>query len=325
MAVVNKDSRFPLRYDDPYEEPPVSLASTPPADLSLRESDQATSNQHPTLSAVDDTVNIPDNRPPGDGASARRDMPPLSVASPSNDDDDDETFHSPSAEDPSAVPASPPPLVPRTVLENPSSPPPPLVPRSVPENPGSPPPPPVPRVAENPSAGNYDEPWDLTSRFRQLEEKFRAVPRLSPAVPAAVSRAHSEDTRVLADGYDRPWDLQPHRRDDRDDVGYDKPWDLKPHQKDVRASVAEDGEYDAPWDIKPRSVVEREVIAAKSAKDAAAERPTPGPRSVGPHSSESVVQQAESGRVVPQQYDQPWDQKQKELVGKVAGNRHTSL
>jgi hypothetical protein len=77
-----------------------------------------------------------------------------------------------------------------------------------------------------------------------------------------------DDSRPWADGYDRPWDLLPHRRDGRDDAGYDKPWDLKPHEKDVRVSVAAVGDYDAPWDIKPRSIVERELIAAKTAKDA---------------------------------------------------------
>lgn len=155
---------------------------------------------------------------------------------------------------------------------------------------------------------------------------------VTPAIPAVVSRPHSqssEDTRVLADGYDMPWDLQPHRRDERDDVGYDKPWDLKPHEKDIRASVAAVGDYDAPWDIKPRSVVEREIIAAKSAKEAAAAagRPTPGPRSAVAHppsssstSSEAASHPPESGRPLPPQYDEPWDQKQKQLVGKVTGN-----
>jgi len=294
MAVANRDSRFPVLYDDPYEEPSVSLASTPSADLPARDGSQTSGNQDQTLSSVNGTIEIRDSRPPGDGASARRDMPPLSIAPlANNDDDDNETFHSPCAEDLSAVISS--------------SPPPPIIPRSVPEN---------------PSAGNYDEPWDLTSKFRQLEEKFRAVP-----TPAVVPRPHSqssEDTRVLADGYDRPWDLQPHRRDDRDDVGYDKPWDLKPHEKDVRASVAAAGDYDAPWDIKPRSVVEREVIAAKSAKEAAAGRPTSGPRASVPHassssSSEAASRSSESSRQQPQQYDEPWDQKQKQLLGKVAG------
>ena len=136
MAVVNKDSRFPLLYDDPYEEPAVSLASS---DLPARDASQPTSNSDETLSTVNGTLDIPDNRPPCDGASARRDMPPLSVASPSNDEDDDnEIFHSPSAEEPPAVPSSPPP---------------PLLPRSVPEN---------------PSVGNYDKPWDLSSKVRQL-------------------------------------------------------------------------------------------------------------------------------------------------------------
>lgn len=303
MAVVNKDSRFPPLYDDPYAEPPVSLACTPPAlsELPAAVVNQTTFNQQETSSSADGVIDVPDRRPPGDGASARRDMIPLSVLSSSNDDDD-ETFHSPCAEE---------------VPNAPISPPPPLLPRNVPDN---------------PSVGNYDEPWDLTSKFRQLEEKFWAVPKLgqavgTPASPAVVGRPHSqssEDTRVLADGYDQPWDLLPHRRDARDDVGYDKPWDLKPHEKDVRASVAEDGDYDAPWDIKPRCVIEREVIAAKSAKEEAAARPTPGPRMSVPHassstsSSEVTSHSSESGHQKPQ-YDEPWDQKQKQLVGKVAG------
>jgi len=32
-------------------------------------------------------------------------------------------------------------------------------------------------------------------------------------------------------GYDKPWDIQPHRKDGRGQEGYEKPWDLKPHLK----------------------------------------------------------------------------------------------
>jgi len=231
MAVANKDSRFPVLYDDPYEEPAVSLASTPSADLPARDGGSQTSGNtsadnsqqdeaFSTATAVNCSLEIPEishSRPPGDGASARRDMPQLSIASTSNEDndDDDDAFHSPcgtEGPDPpllsSAIPDSPPPLI---------------VPRGSSGGGGG--------VMENPSAGNYDEPWDLTSKFRQLEEKFRAVPKLSQAaaatpvkapviVPRLHSQSSSEDTRVLADGYDRPWDLQPHRRDDRDDAGH---------------------------------------------------------------------------------------------------------
>jgi len=116
MAAVNKDSRFPLLYDDPYEEPPVSLASTPPSELPANDSSsQPSAIQEQTLTpGVNGTVDIPDNRPPGDGASARRDMPPLSIVSVTTDntnDDDDEAFHSPCAEIPSS--SMPPPLAPR--------------------------------------------------------------------------------------------------------------------------------------------------------------------------------------------------------------------
>ena len=311
MAVANKDSRFPQLYVDPYEEPPVSVASTPSTDLPTREevNPAVSASQNPplSLSGVNGTVDMTDSRPPGDGASARRDMPPLSVVPASNEEDDADTFHSPCAEDRST-----------------DSPPPPIIPRA------------AAAVPENPSAGNYDEPWDLTSKFRQLEEKFRAVPArpgqaaASQATPVNRPRSQvSEDTRVLADGYDWPWDLQPHRRDLRDDVGYDKPWDLKPHEKDVRASVAAAGDYDAPWDIKPRSVVEREVIAAKSAKEAAvaaAARPVPGPRastsSTSSASEPTADSSSESGRKPLPQYDEPWDQIQKQLVGKVAAGNN---
>ena len=289
---------------DRYAEPPVSSASTPPllSELPAVVASQTTDQQE-TLSSVNGLTDVPDRRPPGDGASARRDMMPLSIISPSNDDDN-ETFHSPCAEEVPDVPiSSPPPLLPR-------------------------------HVPENPSVGNYDEPWDLTSQFRQLKEKLRVVPKTGQATgplasPAVVARPHSqssEDTRVLADGYDQPWDLLPHRRDARDDVGYDKPWDLKPHEKDIRASVAADGDYDAPWDIKPRSIIEREVIAAKSAKEVAAGRPTPGPRISATHASSlsaSEVESSESGSQKPH-YDEPWDQKQKQLVNKVAGTKLSS-
>lgn len=338
MAVINKDSRFPQLYVDPYEEPSVSLALTPPSDLPQKDESQTTTGsgrqqslndaaEIPGRVEIPGTVEIPDSRPPGDGASARRDVPPLSIPplATTPADDDDEPFLSPCADGP-----------PTAVSD---SPPPPLLPRN------------VVAVPENPSAGNYDEPWDLASKFRQLEEKFCAVPILGQGVPAAATRPGSQsssseaDTRVLADGYDQPWDLLPHRRDARDDVGYDKPWDLKPHEKDVRASVAGDGDYDAPWDVKPRSFIEREVMAAKSAKEAAAGRPTPGPRAPVPNpgprasapapglkpelprppSASQEASQSSDGSHQKPQYDEPWDQKQKQLVSKVVGSSTSSL
>ena len=104
MDVVNKDSRFPPLYDDPYAEPPVSSASTPPllSELPAVVASQTTDQQE-TLSSVNGLTDVPDRRPPGDGASARRDMMPLSIISPSNDDDN-ETFHSPCAEEVPDVP-----------------------------------------------------------------------------------------------------------------------------------------------------------------------------------------------------------------------------
>ena len=102
---------------------------------------------------------------------------------------------------------------------------------------------------------------------------------------------------------------------------------MKPHDKDIRSSVAAPGDYDAPWDIKPRSMVEREVIAAKEAAASAGGcHPTPlgtprtsvVPQTLSSSASSSSAAAAASG--CPQQYDEPWDQKQKQLIGKVAGS-----
>lgn len=278
-------SRVVPLYDDPYEEPPM-----PHASYAESTDDTTNSDIFRQRLMLDDSSSVFDNRGPGDGASTRRDLPPFAAVSmPYIDDTLGSTNGGTSR----------------------------------------------PAVMTNPSLGNYDEPWDLFSKQRELEDKLRAMPNItwspppaavnpSPAAPPrSVSLSQSsDDTRVLADGYDRPWDLQPHRRDDRDDVGYDKPWDLKPHEKDVRSKVAVPGEYDAPWDIKPRSLVERELIAAKSAKDAvivraggAAVTPARCPTQVAP--SSHIV---EADRPVPPARDEPRDPKQPKVITAKTGN-----
>jgi len=224
-------------------------------------------------------LNSFDSRGPGDGASARRDFP-LSLSSPQNDDTDDDGQDSV-----------------RLVRagDRPSR-----------------------QTVPNPSVGNYDEPWDLFSKRRELEDQLRAMPNFALKIAdrtEPVTRGPSQSTddgRPFTEGYDRPWDLQPHKRDGREDDGYDKPWDLKPHEKDLRASVATVGEYDAPWDIKPRILVERKLIAAKSAKDAAAAVQGAARPNVAPVAKVPV--DADSRPAV--EYDEPWDQKKKQLLSK---------
>jgi hypothetical protein len=259
----------PVVYDDPYEEPPTT------ADCS---SSGASELSRISVTA-NSAINNFDSRGPGDGASARRDLP-LSVALPLGSSTDEERCN--------AV---------RLARENARQ---------------------AQSAVYNSSVGTYDEPWDLSSKCRELEDQLRAMPNFGFKMPERMAEApvcgrsqSVDDGRPFADGYDRPWDLQPHRRDGRDDEGYDKPWDLKPHEKDLRVSVAAAGEYDAPWDIKPRSIVERELIAAKSAKDAAAVQGAV--RSSVVAVAKSMVEEDKRPSV---EYDEPWDHKKKQLLSK---------
>ena len=173
------------------------------------------------------------------------------------------------------------------------------------------------------AAGNYEDPWDLISRQRDLEDKLRAVQQhdlmlrrsadLSRLSVVSEPAASAQDARTQ-DGYDKPWDLLPHRKDDRGQEGYEKPWDLKPHMKDERPMQ----EYDAPWDRKARDI-ERDFMAAKKeaslragqsaaahVSSFAASRPAaPSPVNPKPSDSRPVVE-----------YDEPWDQKKKEMMTK---------
>lgn len=180
---------------------------------------------------------------------------------------------------------------------------------------------------------NYDEPWDLANTRRELEERLRFVQKVDPPSQRADSpgQGSSERQSQLFDGsddrpqegYDKPWDLQPHMKDDRGQEGYDKPWDLKPHQKDLRPAM----EYDVPWGNKVKNI-ERDLIAAKRAKDATKCDSVPMASSSAASVMPSAGLQArpDVSKVADTRpgcdYDEPWDQKKKQLVnkGRFAGN-----
>lgn len=96
------------------------------------------------------------------------------------------------------------------------------------------------------SVPNYEEPWDLSTKIHEIDEKLKAA----AASDAAASGPHESDSRSQ-DGYEKPWDWKPHQKDDRPQEGYEKPWDWKPHQKDDRPTQ----EYEEPWHNKQKQLI----------------------------------------------------------------------
>ena len=107
---------------------------------------------------------------------------------------------------------------------------------------------------------------------------------------------HKKDDRAQ-EGYDKPWDWKPHKKDDRAQEGYDKPWDWKPHQKDNRPQT----EYDQPWDQKAKGI-EKEIMKAKGAMG-----------------GEIPRGRKDNDIRPPEEYDTPWDQKAKKLFSNSQG------
>lgn len=160
--------------------------------------------------------------------------------------------------------------------------------------------------------GNYEEPWDLSSTQKDLEDKIKAA-SIGGGPPSeqqtngekaakdgggASAAPHISDKRPL-EGYEKPWDWKPHRKDDRGPEGYEKPWDWKPHQKDDRPTE----EYEEPWDNK---AIEELGLppAGGMAEDAQA---SPGGGASGeatPPPSTSRVDDRPA-----EEYEEPWDQK----------------
>ena len=82
------------------------------------------------------------------------------------------------------------------------------------------------RSKDQPKVGNYEEPWDLSAKTKELENKIKAASdRASRGDISAKSGAVSTgDTGT-----------PPHELDTRAQEGYEKPWDWKPHKKDDRS------------------------------------------------------------------------------------------
>jgi hypothetical protein len=123
-------------------------------------------------------------------------------------------------------------------------------------------------------------------------------------------KPHKKDDRAQ-EGYDKPWDWKPHKKDDRAQEGYDKPWDWKPHKKDDRPAT----EYDQPWDQRAKGI-EKEILKAKGPSVGGAN--VRGGVDVPPSVSSAAAAVAPRGRkendIRPvEEYDTPWDQKAKKL------------
>ncbi len=178
------------------------------------------------------------------------------------------------------------------------------------------------RPKHQPRAGNYEEPWDLSVTQKELEQKFRAVSMSEQEQLASSDQAqagsaaaspgpgpHQTDTRPQ-EGYEKPWDWKPDRKDDRPLEGYEKPWDWRPEQKDDRPGE----EYEQPWDQKVKDI-ERDLVHAKSAKNAAAASSANG---VGGGKADDTRPSDE--------YEEPWDQKAKNKLtaSRTGKNRKTA-
>ena len=154
---------------------------------------------------------------------------------------------------------------------------------------------PKPPAAE--TQGNYEEPWDLTSKTREIEDKLKAASDRASKTDKSNPAPHESDTRSQ-EGYEKPWDWKPHQKDDRCQEGYEKPWDWKPHQKDDRPM----GEYEEPWDNKAKAL-ERDLIGKPTSE-------------TSPHVKD--VQREEDTRP-PEEYDEPWDSKMKKQAAAAQG------
>jgi hypothetical protein len=163
--------------------------------------------------------------------------------------------------------------------------------------------------------GNYEEPWDLSSTQRDLEDKIKAASisggmvsetekaTAPPKEPGAVGGAcapHVMDKRSL-EGYEKPWDWKPHRKDDRGQEGYEKPWDWKPHQKDDRPAE----EYEEPWENKAIEELGLPPAPAE-AQEASGEGSPTGSKAMDERPSE--------------EYEEPWDQKKNKTFLGRTGN-----
>ena len=180
---------------------------------------------------------------------------------------------------------------------------------------------PKPPDTDTRRTGNYEEPWDLTSKQKELEDKIKAASDQvlrseTKPVKSTGPAPHESDTRSQ-EGYEKPWDWKPHLKDDRPQEGYEKPWDWKPHQKDDRPPE----EYEEPWDQKAKELG-RDLMLGKGSGTS--------PDSTSPTSTTAVTTAAPTAASIPAsvkdnkgddtrppaEYDEPWDSKKKTPVSR---------
>lgn len=291
------------KYDDPYELSPAPDPSPYPSPSTV----QPTTSGPPVVSSIGHYRNLPMATSSIQQETLVSTQPMVAAPETSNgvEDDDDHENYMDLQEEEIFLPRG------RQTMEADSW-------RTAPSN--------VREACLNACTNNYDEPWDLANTRRDLEERLRAAQRLESSARRSAERGAAPALEAADDrpqeGYDKPWDLQPHMKDDRGQEGYDKPWDLKPHLKDMRPQQ----EYEMPWDKKARDI-ERDLIAAKRAKDAAKgsgdglalpSGMTAPPGGVGIPSRVDASRMADTRPV--SEYDEPWDQKKKKLVCKAGRN-----
>ena len=188
----------------------------------------------------------------------------------------------------------------------------------------------------------YEEPWDLEIAQNEIEDQFDGVlvgewiirEKPDQKVEGDGAQRSKGDGQQQAsqsadirpqDGYEKPWDWKPHRKDERTQEGYEKPWDWKPHQKDDRPP----NEYEEPWDKKSKCV-KGDVIAAKIAKETAkASLHDPSGSSGTPAKMSEDVRGLEGydrpwdlkphqkDSRPPNEYEEPWDKKAKDVESEV--------
>ena len=115
------------------------------------------------------------------------------------------------------------------------------------------------QIVPGSSTANYEEPWDLSAKMHEFDEKLKAaadsVNQTAPVPP------HENDQRSQ-EGYEKPWDWSKQKMDDRPQEGYEKPWDWSQHRKDDRPMQ----EYEEPWHQKQEQLMAKAGVPMKPSK-----------------------------------------------------------
>ena len=195
------------------------------------------------------------------------------------------------------------------------------------------------------TAGNYEEPWDLSSTQKDLEDRIKAhvvstagtsggtlvvnsdaadTPTAQP--PQAVVNIDGADSTsspsaaAAATGEESPSAApasagSPSAPDTRTQEGYEKPWDWKPHKKDDRGQEG----YEKPWDWKPHQKDDRP----------GEEYEQPWDNKVQNIEENLMKAKAKDNNLIEKldnrpcdEYEEPWDQRKKAMLNRTGKTSH---